>query len=187
MTDNSLFLLEETKEGMESAIKHLEKEFHKIRAGKASPAMLEGVKFDYYGTMTAVEQAANVHAPDPKQIIVQPFDKNALSAIEKAIMAANLGFNPRNDGQILRIPVPPPTEERRRQLVKLAKTESEDAKVSIRNIRRTAMEDAKKLEKAGVPEDEVKLLEKEIQKLTDFHIQVVDKHMETKEKEIMTI
>jgi ribosome recycling factor len=166
---------------------HLEKEFQKIRAGKASPQMLEGVRIDYYGVMTPIEQTASISTPDARQIIVQPWDKSVIGIIEKAIQAANLGFNPRNEGEILRIIVPALTEERRKELFKKAKTEAENARISIRNIRRSANETAKKLEKEGVPEDEADKLEEDIQKLTDDYISKVDKILETKEKDIMTV
>jgi len=181
------FTIEEAKEGMQNALHHLEKEIQKLRAGKASPQMLEGVKIDYYGVMTQIDQAANVSSPDARQIIVQPWDKSVLSLIEKAIQAANLGFNPKNEGEILRIVVPPLTEERRRDLVKKAKAEAENAKISIRNIRRNANETAKKLKKDGIPEDEVEKLETDIQKATDEFITKVDKILEIKEKDIMTV
>jgi len=181
------FTIEEAKEGMQNALHHLEKEIQKLRAGKASPQMLEGVKIDYYGVMTPIDQAANVSSPDARQIIVQPWDKSVLGIIEKAIQAANLGFNPKNEGEILRIVVPPLTEERRRDLVKKAKAEAENAKISIRNIRRNANETAKKLKKDGIPEDEVEKLEADIQKATDEFITKVDKILEIKEKDIMTV
>jgi len=187
MNEDVEFCLEEAKEGMHNAVLHLDKEFQKIRAGKASPQMLDGVKIDYYGVMTPIEQTANIHTPDARQIIVQPWDKSVIGLIEKAIMAANLGFNPKNEGEILRISVPALTEERRRDLVKRAKAESENARVSIRNIRRQANETAKKLKKDGVPEDEVDKLEVDIQKLTDDFIAKVDKILEIKEKDIMTV
>jgi ribosome recycling factor len=181
------FTLEEAKEGMHNAVLHLEKELQKVRAGKASPQMLEGVKIDYYGTMTPIDQTANVSTPDARQIIVQPWDKSVLGLIEKAILAANLGFNPKNEGEILRIMVPALTEERRRDLVKKAKAEAETAKISIRNLRRLANDTAKQLKKDGVPEDEVDKLEIDIQKLTDDHIIKIDKILETKEKDILTV
>jgi len=187
MTEESEFCLEEAKESMQNALNHLEKEFQKIRAGKASPQMLEGVKFEYYGVITPIEQAANINTPDARLLVVQPWDKSALILIEKAIMAANLGFNPQSDGEVLRIKVPPLTEERRKDLVKRAKTEGENARVAIRNIRRSANETAKKLEKDGVPEDEIKTLEKEIQDITNKFIEKVDKTLEFKEKDIMTV
>ena len=167
--------------------KNLEKEIQKLRAGKANPQMLEGVKIDYYGVMTPIDQTANISSPDARQIIVQPWDKSVLGLIEKAILAANLGFNPKNEGEILRIQVPPLTEERRRDLVKKAKAEAENAKISIRNIRRNANETAKKLKKDGVPEDEVDKAETDIQKVTDEYIEKVDKIFEIKEKDIMTV
>jgi len=187
MSDEVEFCLEEAKEGMHNAVLHLEKELQKIRAGKASPQMLDSVKIDYYGVLTPLDQAANIHTPDARQIIVQPWDKSALSLIEKAIMAANLGFNPKNEGEILRISVPALTEERRKDLVKKAKAESENARISIRNIRRIANETAKKLKKDGTPEDEIEKLEDDIQKLTDLFIGKADKIFEIKEKDIMTV
>jgi len=187
MTDETEFALEEAREGMQLAISHLEKEFQKIRAGKANPSMLEGVRIDYYGVMTPLEQTANISAPDARQIIVQPWDKSVLTIIEKAILAANLGFNPRTEGEILRIIVPPLTEERRRDLMKRARSEGENAKISIRNIRRSANDTAKQLKKDGTPEDEVDKLESDIQKLTDDFIEQVDKLLEVKEKDIMTV
>ncbi|HRS54614.1 MAG TPA: ribosome recycling factor [Bacteroidales bacterium] len=187
MAEETLMCIEETRENMQLAIQHLEKEFQKIRAGKASPQMLEGIKIDYYGTMTPLEQIANINTPDPRQIIVQPWDKSILSTIEKAILAANLGFNPKNEGEVLRIIVPPLTEERRKELVKKARIEAENAKIAIRNIRRNANETAKKLEKQGIPEDEIKKLESEIQELTNSYINKIDKILEVKEKDIMTI
>lgn len=187
MNEEIEFTLEEAKEGMQNALHHLEKEIQKLRAGKASPQMLDGVRIDYYGVMTQIDQTANISSPDARQIIVQPWDKSVLGLIEKAIQAANLGFNPKNEGEILRIVVPPLTEERRRDLVKKAKAEAENAKISIRNIRRNANETAKQLKKDGVPEDEVEKLETDIQKLTDDFISKVDKILEIKEKDIMTV
>jgi len=187
MTEEAKFIIEEIKESMQHAIMHLEKEFHKFRTGKASPQMLEGVKVEYYGNPTSVDKIANINTPDARTIVVQPWEKNMLNPLAKAIIDANLGFNPQNNGDILRIAVPPLTEERRRDLVKKAKAEAETAKVSIRNMRRNAVEDAKKLEKAGIPEDEIKVLEKEIQHTTDNFIVQVDKILEHKEKDIMTV
>ncbi|MCX6251041.1 MAG: ribosome recycling factor [Bacteroidetes bacterium] len=187
MNDEVEFCLEEAKEGMGNAIVHLEREFQKIRAGKASPQMLDGVRIDYYGVNTPIDQTANISSPDARQIIVQPWDKSVIGLIEKAILAANLGFNPRNEGDILRIVVPTLTEERRKDLVKRARTEAENARISVRNIRRLANDTAKKLEKDGIPEDEVDKLEEDIQKLTDEFISMVDKILETKEKDIMTV
>lgn len=187
MVEECQFVYDVAKEGMSKAITHLEKEFQQIRAGKANPSMLDGVSIDYYGVNTPINQTANITSPDPRQIIVQPWDKSVIGLIEKAIMAANLGFNPKNEGEVLRIIVPSVTEERRKDLVKQAKVEAENSKVGIRNIRRTANDEAKKLEKEGISEDDVKKLQEDIQKLTTDYIDKVDKVTETKEKDIMTI
>lgn len=187
MHEDAQFCLEETQEGMQNAVAHLDKEFQKIRTGKASPQMLDGIRVDYYGAMTPLDQLSNINTPDPKQIIVQPWDKSVLPLIEKAIMAANLGFNPKNEGEVLRIIVPPLTEERRKDLVKRAKTEAENARVAVRNIRRASNELAKKLEKDGVPEDDIKKLEHDIQEATNTFIAKIDKALESKEKDIMTV
>ncbi len=187
MNEKSKICLDEAKEGMEHAVIHLEKELHKIRAGKADPTMLDGVRIDYYGTMTPIDQLANINTPDPRQIVVQPYDKKMLQIIEKAIMNSNLGLNPQNNGEILRINIPPLSEDRRKEMVKRAKAEAETAKVSIRNIRRIAMEAAKKLEKDGLPEDETKVLEKEIQDFTNSSSEKVEKILVVKEKDIMTV
>jgi ribosome recycling factor len=187
MNEEAQMCLDEAREGMDNAISHLEKEFQKIRAGKASPQMLEGVKVDYYGVTTPIEQTANINTPDPRQIIVQPWDKSILGELEKAIRNANLGFNPKNEGEVLRISVPPLTEERRLELVKKAKVEAEDTRISIRNTRRSANDLAKSLEKDGLPEDEAKRLQEKIQELTDEFIKKVDEMLETKEKDMMTV
>jgi len=187
MTDDAILVLEESEENMQHSIHHLEVEFQKIRAGKATPGMLSGVKVEYYGAMTPIEQTANINTPDPHSIVVQPFDKSVIHEIEKAILNANLGFNPTNEGLQLRINVPPLTEERRLDLVKKAKHVAEDSKVGIRNARRNANDEAKKLEKDGMPEDEAKRLVDEIQKLTDKYTQKVDHLFEEKEKDIMTV
>jgi ribosome recycling factor len=175
------------KEDMQNALEYLEKELEKIRAGKANTKMLEGIKVDYYGTMTPIEQIASLAVPDPRQITIQPWEKKQISLIEKAIMAANLGFNPQNNGELIRVVVPALTEERRKDLVKKVKQEVEQVKVNIRNIRRNANTNAKELKDSGVSEDEIKKLETDIQKTTDEFISKADKYMEIKEKEIMTI
>ncbi len=187
MTEESQFVLDEANEAMGNAIVHLEREFQRIRAGKATPDILDDVKIDYYGVMTPLNQAANINTPDARQIVVQAFDKSMLAMMEKAVMGANLGFNPRNDGEVLRIQVPPLTEERRKALAKQAKNEAENSKVSMRNIRRSANDDAKQLKKDGTPEDEVKRLEEDIQKLTDKFIKQVDVLSEAKEKDMMAV
>lgn len=187
MTEDAKLVLQDAEESMEKSILHLDREFQKLRAGKASPQMLEGVKVEYYGTLTPLEQTANINTPDPRQIIIQPWDKSILGEIEKAIMAANLGFNPKNEGEILRIIVPPLTEERRLEMVKKAKSEAENARVSVRNVRRSANEMAKDLEKEGLPEDEAKKLQDDVQKLTDKFIEKIDELLDLKEKDIMTV
>jgi ribosome recycling factor len=187
MTEESEFLLQETEDQMNKSVQFLEKELHKLRAGKATPQMLEGIRINYYGVPTPIEQAANITTPDARQIIIQPWDKSIISDIDKAIMAANIGLNPKNEGEILRITVPPLTEERRRELVKKAKNEAENARISVRSIRRSSNEMAKDLEKEGVAEDEVKKLQEDIQKLTTKFIEMVDKIVVQKEKDIMTV
>ena len=181
------FILDSTKESMVGSIAHLEKEFLNIRAGKASPQMLGSVFVDYYGSQTPLSQVSNVNVPDARTITIQPYEKSMLQTIEKAIMVANLGFNPMNNGENIIISVPPLTEERRRDLVKQAKAEAEDAKISIRNARKDANTDIKKLEKEGTSEDVCKTAEDDIQKLTDSFIRKVDEHLVTKEAEIMKV
>jgi ribosome recycling factor len=187
MTEESKMILEDAKEGMEKAVEHLEMAFKKIRAGKANPQMLLGVRADFYGSLTPIEQMANISTPDPRQIVVQPWDKSTLGPIEKAIMNANLGFNPQNDGELIRITVPPLTEERRFDLVKSAKNESENSKITIRNIRRSANDMAKELKDEGISEDEIKDVENEIQDLTNAFTAKTDALCAEKEKEIITI
>ncbi len=187
MSEEDVFCIDSTKEQMDKVIKHLESELIKIRAGKASPIMLDGIYVDYYGTKSPLNQVANIAAPDPRTIIVQPWDKSMLEPIEKAIQASNLGFNPQNNGEILRIIVPPLSEERRKQLVKQVKNEGETAKIGIRNARRDGNEELKKLKKDGVAEDEIKEAEEKIQKITDQYIAKVDEILAAKEKEILTI
>ncbi len=172
---------------MNATVAHFDKDLQKVRAGKASPQMLDGIKVDYYGNPTPIEQVANVNTPDAHQIVIQPWERNMLPVIEKAILAANIGVTPQNNGEFIRLVIPAPTEERRKELVKKAKQDAEQAKVAIRNIRRTANDDAKKLKDDGVEEDAVKKLEADIQKATDEAISKVDKIMEAKEKEIMTV
>lgn len=181
------FVLDSAKESMTGSIAHLEKEFLNIRAGKASPQMLGSVFVDYYGSQTPLTQVSNVSVPDARTITIQPYEKNMLQTIEKAIMIANLGFNPMNNGDVIIISVPALTEERRRDLVKQAKVEAEDAKIGIRNARKDANTDIKKLEKEGTSEDVCKTAEDDIQKLTDGFIRKVDEHLATKEAEIMKV
>jgi ribosome recycling factor len=181
------FVIEHCKEKMQAAIRHLEKELIHIRAGKASPAMLEGLHVEYYGSLTPLNQVSNISTPDARTIAIQPWEKNLIPVIEKAILAANLGFNPDNNGEIIRINIPALTEERRRQLVKQAGQEGESAKVSIRLARKDANENLKKLQKEGLSEDIEKDGEDEVQKLTDDFVKRVDALVEAKEKDIMTI
>jgi ribosome recycling factor len=179
-------LLNETKAHMAKAIEHLEAELAKIRAGRANPSMLDGVHVDYYGTNTPLSQVSNITVPDARTIMIQPWEKSMVAPIEKAIMAANLGFTPQNDGLVVRINVPTLTEERRKELVKKTKAEAEHCRVAIRSSRRDSNEHLKR-EIKSVPEDVAKDLEDRIQKMTDQYIVLVEKHLEAKEKEIMTI
>jgi ribosome recycling factor len=187
MTEEIKNLLKKTEEQMKSAIQHLETELAKVRAGKANPSMLDDVKVDYYGSFVPLNNVGSISTPDPRTIMIQPWEKAMITPIEKAIQAANLGFNPQNDGVLIRISVPPLTEERRKDLVKKAKSEAENAKVSLRNIRRDANEEVKKLAKNGLPEDIAKDAEEKIQELTNNYSSKADKHIEVKEKEIMTV
>lgn len=184
MNEEVTFILDASKESMDQAITHLEKEFIKIRAGKASPAMLSSVMVEYYGAMTPLSQVSNINTPDGRTISVQPWEKSLLSEIESAIMNANLGFNPMNNGELVIINVPPLTEERRKQLVKQAKAEAEDAKVSVRNARQDANKELRDLD---ISEDLEKNAEVDVQKLTDTYIQKIDGLLERKEAEIMKV
>ena len=187
MSDELNSISADTSNLMTKAIAHLEAELVKIRAGKANPNMLDGIMADYYGNLTPVNQVANVMAIDARTITVQPWEKNMLQIIERAIIAANIGINPQNDGNQIRLFLPPLTEERRRELVKRCNGEGELAKISIRNIRRDAIEGIKKLQKDGVSEDACKDAEKDTQDITDKFIVQVDKHLAAKEKEIMSV
>ena len=178
------FIIEACEESMDSSIKYLEKALLNIRAGKASTSMLASVKLDYYGSLTSLSQISNINTPDAQTISVQPWEKDKLLDIEKAIMVANLGFNPMNNGESIIITIPPLTEERRRELVKIAKTEIEDAKISIRNSRKEANNEIKKSE---VSLDQKSLSEKSIQDLTDKSISKIDQIYLIKEKEILSV
>ncbi len=167
MTEEINFILDSAKEAMNGSVAHLEKELLNIRAGKASREMLGGVFVDYYGSQTALAQVAKISVPDARTITLQPFERNMINPIEKAILMANIGFNPMNNGDMIIISVPPLTEERRRDLAKQAKAEAEDAKIGIRNARKDANTDIKKQEKDGTSEDICKVAEAEVQKLTD--------------------
>lgn len=185
MNEDIQFILDTAEEAMDNAIKHLEKQFVNIRAGKASPAMLGSVMVNYYGSQTPLKQVSNVNTPDGRTITVQPWEKNMLQEIEKGIQIANLGFNPMNNGEIIIINVPPLTEERRRDLVKQAKAEAEDAKIGIRSARKDANTEIKKLD--HVSEDLQKNGEIDIQEMTDKYVKKIDYLLEVKEKEIMTV
>lgn len=181
-------ILKQTDEKMHKAVEVVRQEFVKIRTGKATTALLDGVKVDAYGTHMTLQQVANVSVPDVHTIAIQPWDKNMIVPIDKAIQAANLGLNPVSDGNLIRVPIPPLNEERRRELVKLIKKFAEEGKISIRNIRRDAIEHLKKSEKEEhFSEDERKRGEAEVQKMTDRHIKDVDGLVEIKEKEIMEV
>ncbi len=180
-------ILSDTPENMSKAIRHFESELSKIRAGKASPAMLDGIMVEYYGNPTPLQQVANVTVLDARTISIQPWEKSMLQPIERGIMAANIGVTPQNDGVNIRLFLPPLTEERRKELVKKCGGEGEQAKISIRNIRRDAIEQVKKLQKDGLSEDICKDAEKNIQDETDSFISLVEKVLAAKEKEIMSV
>jgi ribosome recycling factor len=179
--------IELAEDSMKKAINHLEAELAKIRAGKASPQMLDGIVVDYYGSPTPIGQVGNISIMDARTISIQPWEKNMLQPIERAIIASNIGINPQNDGNIIRLFLPPLTEERRKDLVKRSQGEGEHAKVAIRNIRRDAIESVKKAQKNGLSEDAAKDAENDIQELTNAYIALVDKHLASKEKDIMAV
>lgn len=176
-----------TKKAMHKSISYLEDELAKIRAGKASPDILNGIVVDYYGNPTPIAQVGNISIMDARTLIIQPWEKNMLQPIERAIIASNIGINPQNDGNIIRLFLPPLTEERRKELVKRSYAEGELAKISIRNLRRDAFEQIKKQQKEGLSEDTGRDLESNIQNLTNHFTNLVDKYLETKEKEIMVV
>jgi len=187
MTEEINFQLELTEEQMQEAISHLENVLTKIRAGKANPQMLRTVSIDYYGVLTPLSQASNISTPDAQTLAIQPFDKTLITEIEQAIVEANLGFNPSNNGEKVIINIPPLTEERRRQLVKQVKNETENAKVSIRSLRQKANDEMKKLGKEGLSEDMQRDAELEIQNLTNKYSLKVDAILKDKESDIMTV
>ncbi len=187
MSEDLDLVMDYTESSMQKAISHLESELTKIRAGKASPGMLEGLTVDYYGAPTPINQVANITILDARTLSIQPWEKSMLAAIERSIMGGNIGVTPQNDGVQIRLFMPPLTEERRRELVKRAGGEGEQSKVAIRNIRREGIEEIKKLQKDGLSEDEAKDAEKAVQDHTDRFIQLVDKHLAAKEKDIMAV
>ncbi len=187
MSEELSLIKMDMEDGMKKAITHLEAELVKIRAGKASPQMLDGIMAEYYGSPTPLSQIANISTLDARTISVQPWEKNMLQPIERAIIAANIGINPQNDGNSIRLFLPPLTEERRKELVKRCNGEGEHAKVSVRNIRRDAIEHIKKLQKDGLSEDIAKDAEAEVQDQTNKYISLIEKHLAAKEKEIMAV
>ena len=187
MSDTLEKILAGTEESMRKAINHLEAELVKVRAGKANPNMLDGIVVDYYGSPTPIGQIGNISVLDVRTLTIQPWEKNMLQPIEKAIMASNIGITPQNDGMNIRLFLPPLTEERRRELVKRANGEGEQSKVAVRSIRRDAIEGIKKLQKDGLSEDAGKDAEKEIQTSTDKYIAAIEKTLAVKEKEIMSV
>ncbi len=187
MEEDVKFHIDLAKEKMEKALKHLEDELLRIRAGKATPNILDGITVEYYGSVMPLSQVSNIGTPDPKTIVIQPWDKTMFEPIEKAILAANIGLTPINNGEIIRLNIPPLTEERRKNLVKQIKTMAENTKVSVRNARREALEDFKKLQKNGLAEDIAKDAEHKVQEMTDNYTKKVDVIIAAKEKDIMTV
>lgn len=180
-------IFDEAEDHMQKAIQHLEAELVKIRAGRANPNMLDGIVVDYYGSPTPINQVGNISVSDARTITIQPWEKNMLQPIERSIINSNIGLTPQNDGNIIRLFLPPLTEERRKELVKRVNAEGEHSKVAVRNIRRDAIEHVKKLQKEGLSEDAAKDSEKDIQDLTNTFIAQIDKHLESKDKEIMSV
>jgi ribosome recycling factor len=187
MTEDISQIVAAADDHMKKAITHLETELIKIRAGKATPQILDGIMVDYYGSPTPINQVGNINVMDARTLSIQPWEKNMLQPIERAIIAANIGINPQNDGSQIRLFLPPLTEERRRELVKKCQVEGEHSRVAIRNIRRDAIEHVKKLQKNGLSEDIANDAETNIQNTTDKFITTVDKHLVSKEKEIMSV
>lgn len=181
------FLLDEAKESMGKSIQHTANELGKIRAGKAMPSMLNGIRADYYGTPTEISQMATINTPDARSITIKPWEKSVIAAIEKAINDSDLGIVPQNDGELIRLSIPILTEERRKQLVKQVKTETEKGRVSVRNVRKEINNELKALQKEGASEDEVKVAEDKVQKMTDVHIKKIEDLFTAKEKDIMTL
>jgi ribosome recycling factor len=187
MSEELSLTIDLAEDSMKKAIVHLEGELAKIRAGKANPQMLDGIMVDYYGSPTPINQVGNISVLDARTLTIQPWEKNMLQPIERAIIASNIGINPQNDGVIIRLFLPPLTEERRRELVKRCQGEGEHGKVAIRNIRRDAIESIKKMQKNGLSEDVAKDAEADVQEMTNKFIALVDKHLTSKEKEIMSV
>lgn len=187
MSEDTSSIIASGEDQMKKAINHLEAELVKIRAGKANPQMIDGIVVDYYGSPMPINQVANISVMDARTLSIQPWEKNMLQPIERAILNANIGITPQNDGALIRLFLPPLTEERRKELVKKCQAEGEHSKVAIRNIRRDSIEGIKKLQKNGLSEDAAKDAETNMQQVTDKYISAVDKHLTTKEKEIMSV
>jgi ribosome recycling factor len=187
MNEEIELIIEETEDRMNKALEHLEHELARLRAGRSNPALLDGVSVDYYGVNSPLNQVSNINTPDAKTIMIQPWEKNMLGTIEKAIMAANIGLTPVNNGEVIRINIPPLTEERRHQLVKQVRNEGETAKISIRNARKWANDELKRLLKEGLPEDLEKNAADKVQEITNSFNSKVDKVMTVKEKDVMTV
>ncbi len=187
MNEEVELVIEETKDRMQKALEHLEYELARLRAGRANPVLLDGITVDYYGVNSPLSQVSNINTPDAKTILIQPWEKNMLGTIEKAILAANIGLTPMNNGEVIRISIPPLTEDRRHQLVKQVRNEGETAKISLRNARKWANDELKKMLKDGLPEDIEKDASENIQDMTHDFSAKVDKVMATKEKEVMTV
>lgn len=187
MNDLVKTYLKEAEENMEKALAHAGNELTKIRAGKAMPSMLDGIFIDYYGTSTPLAQVGTISTPDARTIVIQPWEKNILGTIEKAIIDSNIGLNPQNDGLVIRLSIPPLTEERRKGLVKMVRDEGEKGKIVVRNLRKDANDKIKVLKNDGLSEDEIKVAEGEVQKITDSYIEKVDRLVEVKEEDIMTV
>ena len=187
MNEDVELITEETKDRMQKAIDHLEHELARLRAGRATPVLLDGITVAYYGVNSTLSQVSNINTPDPKTILIQPWEKSMLGTIEKAIMAANIGLMPVNNGEVIRINIPPLTEERRHQLVKQVRNEGETAKISVRNARKWANDELKQLLKDGLPEDLEKEAVENVQELTTSFNEKVDKVMVAKEKDVMTV
>lgn len=181
-------VIEDAESRMKKAVEHMVKDFASLRAGRANPAMLEKIMVNYYGTPTPINQLGNIGVPEPRMLVIQPWDKTSIPEIEKAILKSDLGVNPTNDGNVIRIVLPPLTEERRKEMVKVVKKRAEEAKVAIRNIRREANDQLKAMEKEGaISEDEAKKRMDEVQKLTDNYSKEIDKLTQGKEKDIMEV
>jgi ribosome recycling factor len=187
MNEDVELIIEEATDRMQKAIDHLEHELARLRAGRATPVLLDGITVDYYGVNSPLSQVSNINTPDPKTILIQPWEKTMLGTIEKAIMAANIGLTPINNGEVIRINIPPLTEERRHQLVKQVRTEGETAKISVRNARKWANDELKLLLKDGLPEDLEKDAVEKVQETTTDFSSKVDKIMALKEKDVMTV